>query len=111
MERLKKLFNPFLDSALPIAALVLLIFIPVYPKFPALDVPGTYVKVRVDDFLVAAALFLTLLKFLINRQKATKVGINRAIILYWVVGGVSLLGAIFSLQLVFLSTGLLDLVS
>jgi len=101
MERLKKLFNPFLDSALPIAALVLLIFIPVYPKFPALDVPGTYVKVRVDDFLVAAALFLTLLKFLINRQKATKVGINRAIILYWVVGGVSLLGAIFSLQLVF----------
>jgi len=101
MERLKKLLNPFLDSALPIAALVLLIFIPVYPKFPALDVPGTYVKVRVDDFLVAAALFLTLLKFLINRQKATKVGINRAIILYWVVGGVSLLGAIFSLQLVF----------
>ena len=101
MERLKKLLNPFLDSALPIAALVLLIFIPVYPKFPALDVPGTYVKVRVDDFLVATALFLTLLKFLINRQKATKLGINRAIILYWVVGGVSLLGAIFSLQLVF----------
>ncbi len=95
------LLNSFLDHALPIAALVLLVFIPLYPKFPALDVPGTYVKVRVDDFLVAAALFLTLLKFLINRQKAMKVGINRAIILYWVVGGVSLLGAIFSLQLVF----------
>jgi len=101
MEKLKKSFNQFLNSALPIAALVLLIFIPLYPKFPALDVPGTYVKIRVDDFLVAAALFLTLLKFLIDRQKATRLGINRAIILYWVVGGISLLGAIFSLQLVF----------
>jgi len=101
MEKLKKSFNQFLNSALPIAALVLLIFIPLYPKFPALDVPGTYFKIRVDDFLVAAALFLTLLKFLIDRQKATRLGINRAIILYWVVGGISLLGAIFSLQLVF----------
>ncbi|MBP8591220.1 O-antigen ligase family protein [Candidatus Shapirobacteria bacterium] len=101
MERLKKSFNQFLNHALPVAALVLLIFIPIYPKFPALDIPGTYVKIRLDDFLVAVALALTFLKFLLNRQKAAKPGINRAIALYWLIGGVSLLGAIFSLQMVF----------
>jgi len=100
MEKLKKLFNQFLNSALPVAALALLAFIPLYPKFPVLDIPGTYVKIRLEDFLVAASLGLVFLKFLTNRRKTTSLGINRAIIFYWLVGGISLLGAIFSLKLV-----------
>ena len=44
----------------PILA-ILIIFIPLYPKFPLVSVSGTYVAIRLDDIVVAVSIFIYLL--------------------------------------------------
>ncbi|MDD3679540.1 MAG: O-antigen ligase family protein [Candidatus Shapirobacteria bacterium] len=67
-------------------ALVLLVFIPLYPKLPSLEVPGSYVRIRLEDFAVAIA-FLTALPTVWQRRKNLfKNSISQGIIVYWLVG-------------------------
>jgi len=59
----------------PILA-ILIIFIPLYPKFPLFNVDGTYVAIRLDDIVVAISVFFYLIyqiknHFLIFKQKIT----------------------------------------
>ncbi|MBI2465093.1 O-antigen ligase family protein [Candidatus Shapirobacteria bacterium] len=60
----------------PILA-VLIIFIPLYPKFPLASVTGTYVAIRLDDIIVSVALLFWLIyqirhKFPVLREPVTK---------------------------------------
>ena len=55
-----KNLNPF-----RIILAVLILFIPLYPKFPLLGVSGTYVAIRLDDIVIAACLLF----WLINQIK------------------------------------------
>ena len=41
-----------LDRVLYILTLFLFAFIPLYPKFPLLNISGTYVAVRLEDLLI-----------------------------------------------------------
>ena len=52
---MKKLINWFSQRSALISALVLLVAIPLYPKFPLMSVADTWVAIRVDDILVLAA--------------------------------------------------------
>lgn len=61
---MKKQLAKIVDSYLKYATGLLLLVIPLYPKFPFIAVPGTYVAIRLEDFLIAALLsgwFLILL--------------------------------------------------
>jgi len=88
----------------------LLISIPLYPKFPLFNVPGTYVSIRLEDFLIAICflMFLPLMlkefKDLINNKTV------RAMAIFLFVGLVSLISAILISKTVLPHIGLLHLV-
>lgn len=54
-------------NPLRIILAVLIIFIPLYPKFPLANVSGTYVAIRLDDFIIAFAFLCWFLYQLKNR--------------------------------------------
>ncbi len=91
LKRLKSLkVNP-----LSLGIIALLLFIPIYPKFPTLNVSGTYVAIRAEDFLVAFVLLLWLVDQIRQRFPTLKDRVGRLILLYWGVGLFSLLSALF----------------
>lgn len=92
---MKKLINWFNEKLLFIGIVVLLIFIPLYPKFPLFNIPRTYVAVRFEDLLVSFLVFFFLLKVVVNKTNLFKENINRLIIAYFLVGALSVINAIF----------------
>ena len=40
---------------------VILLVTPLYPKFPFVNVPGTFVSIRVEDFVIAATAIFCLI--------------------------------------------------
>lgn len=84
-----------------------LLFIPLYPKFPLLGVAGTFVSVRLDDFIVVllvAILGITVLK---NRLSDLKPPVSRAVLLYLFVGAVAAFSGIFLTRTASMNLGLL----
>lgn len=69
--------------------LFLLAFIPLYPKIPLLDITQTWVSIRFEDILVGVAA-LILLVTLIRDRKLPKSPLTRPIIVYWIVGFISM---------------------
>ena len=91
LKRLKSLkINP-----LALGVIALLLFIPIYPKFPMFNVAGTYVAIRAEDFLVAFVLLLWLVNQIHQGFPTLKDRVGRLILLYWGVGLLSLLSAVF----------------
>ena len=91
LKRLKSLkINP-----LALGVIALLLFIPIYPKFPMFNVSGTYVAIRAEDFLVAFVLLLWLVNQIHQGFPILKDRVGRLILLYWGVGLLSLLSAVF----------------
>ena len=85
----------------------LLIFVPLYPKFPFLAIPGTQVAIRLEDFLLLIIFSLWFFANARNLGKLVRDDISRSIMIFWVVGLVSLLSAIFVTQNVDTKIGLL----
>ncbi len=82
------------DNILFLYTLFLLVFIPLYPKIPLIDVEHTWVYIRLEDFLVAVALFLFGIQWL--RKKAyIKTPLTMPIAVFWIVGAISTIFAIF----------------
>jgi len=74
----------------------LLIFIPIYPKFPLFSVPGIYVSVRLEDFLVALVVLTWMgLMVLKKEKKFLSQALTQLCLLFFAVGGLSLISAIF----------------
>src|SRR3990172_6481923 len=42
-----------LDNLLKYLTAAILLVIPLYPKFPLINIPGTYVSIRFEDFVIA----------------------------------------------------------
>jgi len=81
----------------PILA-ILLIFIPLYPKFPLFSVDNTYVSIRLDDIVVAISLFFLLINQLKYKFNLVKTPLAKLMIIYFLALLISLLNAIFILQ-------------
>lgn len=100
MQKLLKWFKPSLtwldDHILEYLAFALLIFIPIYPKIPLVDlIPGYIVRLRLDDILVGLA-FLIWLIWLIRKKVSLKGNpLLIPISVYLAVGFLSSLSAIF----------------
>lgn len=90
---MKKLLHFVSENILFLLTLFFLIFIPLYPKIPLLDIKHTWVYIRVEDFLVAlawAAFFIQL-----ARKKATlKTPLSVPIVVFWLIGGIATLHAV-----------------
>jgi len=71
-EKLKNFVLSKSQSLVSILALVLIFFIPLYPKFPSIEIANTYVRIRLEDFLVAFTYFISLPLIWENRKKFLK---------------------------------------
>jgi len=69
--------------------------IPLYSKFPFIVVPGTFVAIRIEDFLLAITAVVWLLSIKDELKAFVSDIFTRTIVLYLFVGFVSLLSAIY----------------
>ncbi|MDO8503190.1 MAG: O-antigen ligase family protein [bacterium] len=75
---------------------LLLLVIPLYPKFPLFGVPGTHVAIRIEDFVIAVIAVIWFWDILRHEYKTFfKDRINQAILLFLFVGFLSVISAIF----------------
>jgi len=84
-----------LDEITKYLVATILLAIPLYPKFPLLRIPGTYVSIRLEDFLLAIALLVLVAQILPELSKFVKDKVNKAIFIFLLVGLISLASAFF----------------
>ncbi len=87
-----------LESYLKYTFAALLFFIPLYPKFPLFNIPGTYVAIRSEDFIISFLSLVILAIILINssvRRQLFGQITTRSILLYWTIGFFSVLSGVF----------------
>lgn len=75
--------------------LILIIFIPLYPKFPLTNVTGTYVAIRLDDIIVTIAIAIWALYQLFTGFPVLKKKITWIFIAYYLAIFASFLAAVF----------------
>ena len=86
---------------------LIIIFVPLYPKFPLLGIGGSIVSVRIEDFIVATGFFAYLIFQFKNRFRDFKNPIVRAIVIYILASLVALFSAAFLTKSIELKIGLL----
>lgn len=89
---------------------VILLVIPLYPKFPLLGVSGSFVSIRLEDFVIAAVFGIFLIGSLKRRFSDFFHPIPRAILLYLTIGLVSAFTGIFLTKTASLNLGILHTV-
>jgi hypothetical protein len=100
MKKIINLLEKINPSLVSIMVLVLLVFIPLYPKLPSLEIPGSYVRVRLEDFVVALTFLVALPLLFSKRKNLFKNSISWAIIIYWLVGLAATINALLISRLV-----------
>lgn len=83
-----------------------LIIVPLFPKFPLINIPGTYVAIRFEDILLALLAVLIAIKVLSNLKSFLKDEIIQAFLIFFGVGLLSVLAGVFLTQTVDLQLGL-----
>lgn len=96
MLRLSEAFN----RSLFFGVLGLFVFIPLYPKFPLFNVPGTYVAIRAEDILIAGVVVWWFLAVISSLKELFFQTITRLVLLFWAIGALSVLSGIFLTQTV-----------
>jgi hypothetical protein len=81
----------------PIIA-ILILFIPLYPKFPLFNVSGTYVAIRLDDIIIALSVLIWFIYQLRHRFPVFKNKITKLFIVYFVAICISFLNAFLIYQ-------------
>lgn len=87
--------------------LILLFVVPLYPKFPLVGIGGTFVSIRIEDFVIGVVLFGWLIGNWKDKFASLKTPIGMAIMLYWAVGFVSIFTGILLTKTSTLNLGLL----
>lgn len=77
---------------------VLILFIPLYPKFPLLSVKGTYVAIRLDDIVMAIIILIWLIFQIKNKFPIFKQKITWLFLVYFVAITISFINALFVYQ-------------
>lgn len=90
-------FSLIFEKVLFWLILILLVFIPLYPKFPLFNVKGTFVAIRIEDLLIALAIFIWIFYILIsnNLKNFLRDKVTQALLLFFFIGALSLFSAIF----------------
>lgn len=106
---MQKLSN-LLDKSFKYLAAAFLVIIPLYPKFPFIKIPGIYVSIRLEDFLVAIIGVFALVKIVPRLKMIFRDEVLRGIIIFLIVGAASLASGVFLTKTVEPSLGLLHFV-
>ncbi|MEK7497350.1 MAG: O-antigen ligase family protein [Patescibacteria group bacterium] len=108
MQKFMQKLSGKLDEALKFGTAAIILAIPLYQKFPFISIPGTYVSVRLEDFLILTVSFIWFLKIVPNYKVFLKDRVNQAIILFLGVSLVSLISAMFLTNTVVIHLGVLN---
>jgi len=103
MQKLSILFSSYYKYVVTAVLMV----VPLFPKFPAIKIPGIYVAIRLEDFLILFTLLIFLIPMLINFKIFFKEKVSRAIILFLLIGFISTISGILITQTVVSSIALL----
>lgn len=87
--------------------LLLLFVVPLYPKFPLVGIGGTFVSIRLEDFVIGVVLMGWLIGNWKDKFSSLKTPIGQAILLYWAVGFVSIFAGILLTKTASVNLGLL----
>lgn len=104
MEIINKM-SGFLEKAGKYMMGAILVIVPLFPKFPLINIPGTYVAIRFEDILLLLLSVLVVIKILPNLKKFLKDGIVQAFLIFFAVGLVSFLTGTYLTQTVDLRLG------
>lgn len=85
---MKKILSKIWNNILFFETLFLIVFIPLYPKLPLLDVKNTWVYIRVEDFLVFIVL-ISWIVLLFQKKVTLKTPLTIPIILFWLIGAIA----------------------
>jgi hypothetical protein len=98
MLKLLKIF----ERTVFIFILVLVVIIPLLPKFPLIDVAGTFVAVRMEDFLIALVLLIWGIYIILSRRVKELLHdkLIQAILLFFFIGALSTISAAYLTQTV-----------
>lgn len=91
-----------------LAAIILAV--PLYPKFPFINIPGTFVSIRLEDLILFVGALICLVSIYFNRKEFIKDEINKSIFLYMIVSAISLFSAVFVLQSTVFHIGILHFI-
>lgn len=98
---MQKLFVWLDQHLLTIAAGFLLVFIPLYPKWPLFDIlPGYNVRVRLEDILILGINLYFITQLIRKKIKLTQAPLLKPILIYLFIGFISTLSALFITQTV-----------
>jgi len=73
------------NNILKVVVVFLIAFIPLYPKFPLVDLKNTWVYIRWDDMVIALASLIFGIQVL-RRKVTLRTPLTKPIALYWLVG-------------------------
>ncbi|KKR76649.1 MAG: hypothetical protein UU21_C0006G0040 [Candidatus Levybacteria bacterium GW2011_GWA2_40_8] len=90
---MKKLFSWVFQNILFLETIFLLIFIPLYPKIPILDVKNTWVYIRAEDFIILFA-FFSLALLLVKKKITLQTPLTLPILFFWLIGAVATIHAV-----------------
>lgn len=77
---------------------IILVFIPLYPKFPLLSIKGTYVAIRLDDLVIAITALFWLIYQIKNKFPVFKLKVTRLFLVYFMAILISFLNAFLVYQ-------------
>jgi len=81
------------NHVLKIGVTLILVVVAIYPKFPVIDIPNTWVYIRFEDFLITGVLAVWLIQFL-RKKVSLATPLTRPIFAFLLAGGVSTVWAI-----------------
>ena len=97
----------WLNSLYKYLVVAMVLAVPIFPKFPFIRIPNTYVSVRLEDFLIAIISLITIVKIIPRFKSFFSGNIQRRILIFIGIGFVSLLSGIFLTKTVIPSVGIL----
>jgi len=99
---MRKLLNWLSDYWLTFAAAFLLVFLPLYPKWPLFDVlPGYNVRVRLEDIVILFVNLIFWTQVLLKKIKIKRAPLLKPMLIYLGIGFLSTLSAIFITKTVY----------
>jgi len=99
-----------LDSLPKYLLAAILIIVPLYPKFPFINVPGTYVAIRFEDLLLLFLGAVTVIKIVPNLRRFLKDPIVISLLLFFCIGFISAISGAFLTKTIPISIGLIHVV-
>lgn len=87
---MKKIITWFKNNLLFISTLFLIVFIPLYPKIPIVDIKNTWVYIRGEDFVVLLVL-LFWVSLLFRKKITLKTPLTIPIMFFWIIGAAATL--------------------